>query len=136
VGAWPSTWPSSAGRFQILKTAAFLFHEVELNAADRFDGGENFLPGRNALAEENTVAFLLGGIAGAQSFKWTLLMRAGMRLDPRDRIGARFEARATSNCSTNSGGVFAAMTSITRCLRPAPAIRCDDCGNRRRGRAL
>src|SRR4051794_37316037 len=69
-----------------VRSAGFLFDQVVLDAAARLRSGEELLPGRLALAERDGVAVGLAPVLAVHAPN-----PAGVRLDPRDRIGARFE---------------------------------------------
>ena len=80
--------------FELGVAATFLLHEVELDPSDRFDGGENLLPRRDAFAEEDAIGLLRGLGARRPVLEVNALDAAGIRLDPRDRVSTAFQARA------------------------------------------
>src|SRR6185369_14021063 len=80
--------------FEFGKAAALLLEEIILHTADALDGGENFLPRRNAFAEEHAIGLLVLFLAGRPILEMHALDSPGVCLDPRDRIGARLDAGA------------------------------------------
>src|SRR5215510_16362698 len=71
--------------FERREAAAFLLDQVILHAADGLSGCEDFLPGRSALAEQQTIAF---PFARGPFFEVKRSDASPIGLDPGDRIGA------------------------------------------------
>jgi alcohol dehydrogenase (cytochrome c) len=84
---------TTLGRLELRKAAAFLLDQVILDAAHALGGLEDFRPGRVAFTEQNAIG-AVGLLTCGPVLTVDAANAAGIRVDPGNRVYARFHHRA------------------------------------------